>query len=295
MSHHMSSTASSPSITQWLLRYGGRLPIPKLQGIYARIPAFRDDQHREFVVDFEGLRYKGTLAQYVDRKIFYFGSYSPDELAFLAKAGRAVRGRHQTSTFVDVGANVGQHSLFMSRHVDRVLAFEPNAEVADRLQANIDFNGITNINLVRAALGSEQTEGRLGSGLENNSGSRSLTWSLDPSRDIVVPIVRADDVLEAYGVQRIDILKLDVEGYEKHVLMGMRACLRRDKPIMLFELVGREVKGGFTSEAELRDALYEGATLFSLGSRGELLSFNWQHEEAVCLPQDLVHVFQSMA
>lgn len=291
----MARTGSSPSLAQWLLRYGGRLPIPKLQGIYARIPAFRDEQHREFVVDFEGLRYKGTLAQYVDRKIFYFGSYSPDELAFLAKAGRIIRGRHQVSTFVDVGANVGQHSLFMSRHVDRVLAFEPNAEVADRLQANIEFNSISNISLVRTALGSEQAEGRLGSGLENNSGSRSLTWSLDPSLDTIVSIVRADDVLEAYGVQRIDILKLDVEGYEKHVLMGARACLRRDKPVILFELVGRDVKGGFASEAELRDSLYEGATLFSLGPRGDLLPFEWQNEEAVCIPEDLVPDFKSMA
>ena len=289
----MALLAPSPTIAQWLLRQVARLPIPKVQGLYARLPPFLDDSAREFSVKFYGMQYRGTLCQYVDRQIFYFGAYSPMELSFLRRAAAILRTTRKHITFMDVGANVGQHSLFMSRHADNVVAFEPNDEVASRFQANVILNGLGNIDLVRCALGSEPGEGQLGSGLEKNSGSRSLVWSLDPSKNITVPVARGDSVMEERGIERVDILKIDVEGYEKNVFEGMRNTLARDRPIILFELVGNNVKGGFESERELRDTLYSGAEIFSLGgnSSPRLLPFDWRTEEAVCLPEELSEEF----
>lgn len=181
----------------------------------------------------------------------------------------------------------------MSRKVDHVVAFEPNDEVADRLQANVDYNGLQNVTLIRAAVGQEHGEGQLGSGLDRNSGSRSLVWSLDESLNTKVEIVRGDDALARAGVVRVDILKVDVEGYEKNVFAGLRPVLDRDRPVILFELVGTDVKGGFRSEQELRSALYRDAELFSLdsGDLPRLLPFEWQREEAVCLPKELAGLF----
>jgi FkbM family methyltransferase len=290
------SRSSSPTFVQRLLRAAACLPIPKLRGVYSRLPAVRDDRAREFTVDFFGLQYKGTLSQYVDRQIFYFGAYSPLELSFLRQAAEILRLSRSHITLVDVGANVGQHSLFMSRHADRVLAFEPNDEVADRLAANIAVNRIENIDLVRCALGSEVTEARLGSGLDNNSGSRSLVWSLDAEKDLIVPVACGDVVLAEHGIDRVDLLKIDVEGYEKNVFAGMRKTLERDRPVILFELVGAELKAGFRSEDELREALYCGAELFSLGggSSPRLLPFDWFAEESVCLPEELLGSFSAL-
>ena len=50
-------------------------------------------------------------------------------------------------------------------------------------------------------------EGKLGSGLEKNSGSRSLVWSLDLSKDVVVPVVSGDDVIEKRGIERVRFVK----------------------------------------------------------------------------------------
>lgn len=95
---------------------------------------------RHFRVGFTGLKYQGRLDQHIDRHIYYLGAYSPAELDLLGRAPGILRKGGRTLTFVDMGANVGQHSLFMATRVDRVVAFEPNEEAADQLDANVRLN-----------------------------------------------------------------------------------------------------------------------------------------------------------
>lgn len=76
------------------------------------------------------------------------------------------------------------------------------------------------------------------------------------SKNSRVQIRQADRAIAELGVKRVDLLKIDVEGYEKEVLAGLAGTLRRDRPIFLIELVGADMKGGFRSEAELRAGLY---------------------------------------
>ena len=288
----MSRILNSPSFWQWMLRSVARLPIPKIQGLYSRLPPFRDNSERDFTVEFFGIKYTGNLSQYIDRHIFYFGSYSKQELFFLRAATSILRQSRKKITMIDVGANVGQHSLFMSNYADRILSFEPNETVANLFQGNIQRNQIQNIELYRCALGAEDGKGILGSGLDNNSGSRSLVWSLDPSQDLEVPLRSGDTVCENQGVEKVDILKIDVEGYEENVFIGMKKVLHRDRPVILFEIIGGR-KGVFGSKSELQALIYPDAELFSLGgsSSPRLLPFDWSFEEAVCIPKELVAHF----
>ncbi len=281
-----------PHPLQAILRFFGRLPLPKIKGLYSRLGIYSDVSPREFVVKFAGLNYYGRLDGFVDREIYYFGAYAPSELNFLAFACSILRSHRRPITFVDVGANVGQHSLFMSQHADRVIAYEPNPEVAQRLLANIELNNVANLDVVQCALGDENGFATLGSGLDKNDGSRSLLWTLDKQANIRVSVLNADQALRDANIARVDLLKLDVEGYEKHVLSGLCGTLQRDRPIILFELIG-EGKGGFSSEAELRNTLYPDAVLFTLSgtSTARLAEFDWSCDEAVCIPIELVHCF----
>ena len=104
----------------------------------------------------------------------------------------------------------------------------------------------------------------------------------------IVAIRQGDNFLRAKNLPRIDILKLDVEGYEKRVLKGLRETLARDRPVILMELIGRSEKSGFADEAELRETLYPEHTLFTLrGDRkAKLTPFDWSGEAAVCLPRE---------
>jgi len=291
MSTPVSLTAgSSPTPVQRLFRLLGHAPLPKMQGLLWKLGILASPSPQHFEVQFAGLKYRGRLDQLIDRHIYYLGAYSPVELDFLRRIGEILRKHRGTLTFVDIGANVGLHSLFMARRADWIAAFEPNEQAADQFEANLRRNGLSTVTVHRHALGAEEGFGELGSGFDGNSGSRSLTWSLDASKNERVRVRHADRALAELAMARVDLIKIDVEGYEKNVLEGLAATLRRDRPAIMFELVGTDTKGGFRSAAELQGALYPDHCLFTLeGARkARLAAFDWAGEEAVCLPRELV-------
>ncbi len=279
------------------MRAIGHLPIRGAHGLIWRLnPLMKRRSSAEFEIRFDGRRYRGTLDDIIDWSLFFFGSYSPQELDFLATTAQLLGGARDGVTYFDVGANVGQHALFMSRRVANVIAFEPSAWACERFSANLKLNGITNVRLFPTALGDTDAQGELGSGFEGNSGSRSLTWTLAAEKMERVAIRRGDELVREEGIERLDILKVDVEGYEKRVLTGLKDTLMSDRPVILMELIGKSEKGGYRNVDELRDTLYPDHQLFTLRGhrRAELVPFDWNGEAAVCVPLELVPEFRSL-
>jgi FkbM family methyltransferase len=242
-----------------------------------------------FVAPFFGLSYAGDLADWIDRNIWYFGAYAAGELAFLKRCAESLASGGKAIHFFDVGANVGQHALFMSRHVNDVFAFEPARLAVQSLKTNIALNGLTNVHVFNVALADTDTQARLGSGFAGNSGSRSLTWTIPGKRTEIVDVRHADRFFADHSLPPMDILKLDVEGYEHKVLTGLGERLQRDRPIILMELVGTVRKSGFSCEAELKSVLYPGHVLLGLEHVGRgfcLVPFDWSEESAVVIPAE---------
>jgi FkbM family methyltransferase len=128
---------------------------------------------------------------------------------------------------VDVGANIGVFSLYQSmlKRAEQVIAFEPSPDVFPRLVRNIEINGIKNVRVVNAAVGDE-------SGILSFSESRiSANSRVSEMGPLKVPCVRLDDELR--DVPSIDILKIDTEGYETHVLRGASETLTKTERIAL--------------------------------------------------------------
>lgn len=286
-----------PTLTDKLCRIIGHIHLPGVNRLLWQVGKLSRSVDTKFEIDFDGRRYRGSLVDFIDRYIYFTGAYAPAELGFLDQAARALRNTQADVTFIDIGANCGQHSLFMSRRADRVIAFEPSAEAAGRLEANLALNGISNVAFFRIALGDRDHTAQLGSGVPGNSGSRSLTWTLDAEKNENVEVRHAASFLDSpnVGLTRMDIIKLDVEGCEKAVLKGLAPLLKRDRPILLFELL-EQIKGGFASPDELRAHLYPDAAMFTLFGRRcpALAPFDWNAEEAVCIPQERVHAFEGM-
>jgi FkbM family methyltransferase len=250
----------------------------------------------DFHCRFDGLSYAGSLNEHIDREIFFFGAYAADELRFLDRAARAIAPAGGLN-FFDIGANVGQHSLWMARRAARVFAFEPSARAVAQLSANIAANQIENVRLFDFALGEEDIEAQLGSGFAHNAGSRSLLWTLDEAKAETVRVRRGADVFDEHDLPAMHLLKLDVEGFEKSVLRGLAGRIARDRPVIMMELIGPEnLKSGFSDEAELRRTLYPDHQLFSIDPRRRgLAPFDWNVEEMVCLPVELVDAFARSA
>jgi FkbM family methyltransferase len=251
----------------------------------------RYDNPHSFTVSALGINYTGELSDLIDWTIFYFGYYAFAELSFLSRCAERLARQGHDVNFFDIGANVGQHSLFMSKRVSEVHAFEPSRHIGDRFSNNILTNGLDNIHLHRVALGDADAELQLGSGVPGNTGSRSFTWSLPDGPTERVIVKRADTYFIALKLPQIHILKIDVEGFEKKVLQGLGARLAADRPIILMEFIGsRSKKGGFTSENELRSLLYPEHELCSLSIRRNnyrLVSFDWDLDCVVVRPLEL--------
>lgn len=173
-----------PKLTDKLCRIIGHTRLPGVNRLLWTAGKLSRSVDTEFEIDFDGRRYRGNLRDFIDRHIYFTGAYAPAELGFLDQAALALRNTEADVTFIDIGAHCGQHSLFMSRRANRVIAFEPGAEAAGRLEANLALNGISNVALFRIALGDRDHTAQLGSGLPGNSGSRSLTWTLDAMRTL---------------------------------------------------------------------------------------------------------------
>lgn len=283
------------SLQNHFLRALGHLPVPGMHGVVSRLRGlFGQSGSVDFEVRFAELSYRGRLDDFIDRQIFFFGCYSPQELDFLATAAQVMGGAAAGVTYFDVGANVGHHALFMSRYVKEVIAFEPAQSARDRFLTNVMRNRVVNVRVFPIALSDSDGDGQLGSGFEGNSGSRSLNWTLDSMKSEAVILRRGDSFCYAKNLPKIGILKLDVEGYERRVLQGLRTTLNRDRPVILMELIGKSEKGGFNSKKELQAGLYPDHMLFSLrgNRRAKLIPFDWNEEAAVCLPREHASKFR---
>jgi FkbM family methyltransferase len=121
---------------------------------------------------------------------------------------------------VDVGANIGNHTLFFAGVLGlRTIAFEPSKDAFDLLTATLETNSVVErCVLHQAAAGNAKgAKARLEHVEPDNSGRARVM--LDPKGD--VPVVRLDDVLDTEP--QIDLIKIDTEGSESNVLAGQRA------------------------------------------------------------------------
>lgn len=155
---------------------------------------------------------------------------------------------------LDIGANVGLISLLTAKKVGktgRVYAFEPVPDIFVRLQENIALNGFNNIEPVPLALSSQRGMATISI---SHDGASSLFRRVS-DEFIEVPTERLDDFVEREGIERVDAIKLDVEGAELHVIRGADKTIRRFKPIMMVEINPDTLKAAGTTPQELFETI----------------------------------------
>ncbi|MGH2499439.1 MAG: FkbM family methyltransferase [Candidatus Limnocylindria bacterium] len=132
---------------------------------------------------------------------------------------------------VDVGANVGFFALRQAALGASVVAIEPNPDVRRRLERAVSENGFSHaVTVIAAAAGSASGVATLAVGASTLVGTLGPTER--PRETHPVQVERLDDLLAATS-GRIDLLKLDVEGAERDVLIGAPATLARTRRVVL--------------------------------------------------------------
>jgi FkbM family methyltransferase len=140
---------------------------------------------------------------------------------------------------LDVGANIGNHSLWLARRFAQVYAFEPNPVCIKLFEANMLMNQVDNVRLFPLGLSDGPTQTLFHADLEGNLGRSGVTQTLaaTATRSFPVPLDRGDDVLagEIPAPLPLLLVKLDIEGHEFRALTGLYETLLRHQPLVLFE------------------------------------------------------------
>ena len=182
-----------------------------------------------------GYIFKLDPAQSIDEAIFVDGWFEGRFLEFL-------QGRFEPGAVaLDVGANIGNHAIHLSRDFAEIHCFEPNPDVFRRLTDNVHSNRLDNIRLHQAALGDCDDTLMFRENLEGNLGASGFVEDDRPSghsRILRLPVFDADKLVQRLGITRVDFIKIDVEGFELRVLKGLRATIAFNRPIVSFEFHG---------------------------------------------------------
>jgi len=137
--------------------------------------------------------------------------------------------------FVDVGAHVGKYSFYAARQVGDsglVIAIEPHPKNVENLKRGIRLNGFKNIKVVEKACSNRSGKAFL---LEYELSARHEIT--DKRTKLMVEIDTLDSILQSLHIDRVNMVKIDVNGHEYQVIEGARNTLKNYKPIILMEVI----------------------------------------------------------
>jgi FkbM family methyltransferase len=181
---------------------------------------------------------RGTL---IGWSIHFFGSYEPEVRAEIRRRLRP------GDTAVDVGANAGWHTLLMACRVGaggRVIAVEPNPSSRERLDHGIAINRLTNVRVDPRALadreGTRTFDAPPAGHVWDGTGRLTETpvgsgFRIEGSERTSVAVTTLDALAAEHSLDRVALIKIDVEGWESAVLRGASTVLRRSHPALIFE------------------------------------------------------------
>lgn len=134
------------------------------------------------------------------------------------------------AVIIDAGANIGNHTLFFAGvcHARRVYSFEPLKEVFKILEKNISLNGFDQVMPINAVLGAESGYASLNSFVPNNIGATSFDLGTEGNYEITT--------IDALNLDKVDFIKMDVEGAQQSVLEGAKQTITRCRPKLWIEL-----------------------------------------------------------
>ena len=209
------------------------------------------------------------LEDYIQRSV-YLGTFEPDETRMIA------RHLHEGMTFVDVGANVGYFTALGAARVGRtgrVVAFEPSPYAFRRLQSMVKQNHLSQVETCNVALG--DCADRLNLYLGVNSVNHTPTMIPHENTTTTSVEVRTLDVeMDRLGVKKIDLMKIDVEGYEPKVLAGAKRLLTEKRiRAILCEFNESWLEKAGSSSAELARLMAD-AGLIDRSRRKRSMSFD---------------------
>ncbi|HVN94915.1 MAG TPA: FkbM family methyltransferase [Syntrophorhabdaceae bacterium] len=206
-----------------------------LTNIIERVPVSADEV-TSITIDGEDMRYYARGA--IGRQIFWTKSY-PDAVAISIFTHLA----RKSSVIMDIGANIGLFAISGAKANlnARVYAFEPIPSLSDAIEANKALNDLSNIWVIPQAVSNTTGVSSLYLTEDDTMASLKQGRGLTIEGERQVSTVTLDEFCESRNIEKVDLIKIDVEGAETFVLKGGTATLNSSSPYVIVEVLNAEV------------------------------------------------------
>ena len=197
------------------------------------------------IVKRNGIAFKLDISDTVDHFIFF--NYYDEALESFFKDCQ------QAKVILDIGANIGWTTLRSAKENPkaRIIAFEPHRVTFERAQDNFSRNNFSNIELLNVGLGDKNTILKIYEMKDNNSGMNRIVLEEINRPFKEVKIKRLDELIQELNIETVDLIKIDVEGFEPFVLKGAAAILTNSNAKIIMETDDRFLKNNGSSAQEL--------------------------------------------
>jgi FkbM family methyltransferase len=191
-----------------------------------------------------GQRIIGIQGDWITRRIQSDGIYEPVLYHFLTQL---LPGIHDC-VCLDIGANIGNHVITLGKHAQTVHAFEPVPMIFDLLSKNVALNELNNVTLHPIGLGTCDETVSIGINDKQNIGASSIVHISEGQEVQSIHLRKGDDVIAELNLSRLDLIKIDVEGFETPVVKGLKETIRRFRPIVVLEWNCDSTRAGFRQD-----------------------------------------------
>lgn len=197
-----------------------------------------------------------SITKEVQRK----GEYDSNTLDSLSDILAAIK----PELSLDVGANIGNHVLVISKYSQNVAAFEPVSFIFDVLKKNVEANHLNNVIPVNLGLSDKDNQAEIFIPHNGNLGSSSLEAKGEDGISLQISTIVGDVYLEEhFKDQHVDFIKMDVEGHEAFAMLGLQAAIAKYQPLILLEWNSDHTIQTFR-DFGLFNKLFPGYTKYSL-------------------------------
>ncbi len=188
-------------------------------------------------------------------KLIFEGNFELNEITFLKKILK------KGDFFLDIGANIGLFSIHASRIIGdkgKIISFEPSPITFSRLKENIDLNDFKNIDIRNIGISDNKGELTLNISESGHDAWDTFAVNIDKkmfNKCTTVPVHTLDEELKDIDKEKIALVKIDVEGWEKFVLNGAKEFLTNHEPILMVEFTENNTEAAGYNVLEIYDIM----------------------------------------
>ncbi|MCC6517733.1 MAG: FkbM family methyltransferase [Tabrizicola sp.] len=175
------------------------------------------------------------------------GQYERDELKYLAD--HVFPTLPSGGVCVDIGANIGNHSLAFAPHFIRVIALEPHPRTFRLLDLNAEL--APNVTPLNIGASTEAAVVTVAQDPLNFAATSIGKVGAAGAIEVQFRLVRLDDIEHVRGAPLITFIKIDVEGHEKSALIGAEATIRKHQPLIVLEVLPDDIEDGTSAAVEV--------------------------------------------